>query len=352
VKVVAIQADQTGCGKFRIEWPCKAINDLGLAEVEVRESFAIKLGDTEYGRAVVDLDLPIDTDILVFQRPTTAQQVSALMCAQRFGIKVVVEIDDNIVNLPPKHPLRGRIHPGAHPEMGCVSALVDACKIADLVTTTTPALAAVYAPHGRVAVLPNCLPTWYVDAAAYYRQEVNNPVPVVGYVGAGAFHSDDLEVVGNGLKQAQENTGFVFKGLGGDDFAKRLRVKGESDGTWRDIEDLSPKGYIAALAQFDIGLAPLQQCAFNDGKSDLKLLEMAAFGTPTICTPIPAYVGARVPGTSYARTPAEWRIASEAAVNGQQWREGIADKLQSYVRSRTFEAQAHRWVEAWSEICA
>jgi glycosyltransferase involved in cell wall biosynthesis len=349
VKVVAIQADQTGCGKFRIEWPSKAINDLGLAEVEVREAFSIRVEETKHGKSVVDVDLPIDTDILVFQRPTTATQVSAIMCAQRYGVKVVVEIDDNIVNLPPKHPLRGRIHPGAHPEMGCVSALVDACLIADLVTTTTPALAAVYAPHGRVAVLPNCLPTWYVEAAAEYRSRVNNPVPVVGYVGAGSFHSDDLEVVGNGLKQAQRNTGFVFRGLGGDDFAKRLRVMGRSDGTWRDIEDLSPKGYIAALAQFDIGLAPLQQCAFNDGKSDLKLLEYAAFGINTVASPIESYRSSTVWTTHLAETPAGWRKAVEACVRSGQ-PDNITASLQDYARSRTFEKQAHRWVEAWKGI--
>ena len=72
----------------------------------------------------------------------------------------------------------------------------------------------------------------------------------------------------------------------------------------------------AVLAGVDVSLAPLRRDRFSDAKSEVKYLEAAAVGVPTIASASPAFEVAIRPGENglLAATRAEWDAALRALV--------------------------------------
>src|SRR5690606_36922629 len=131
---------------------------------------------------------------------------------------------------------------------------------ADLVTCTTQALADRYAKHGRVQIIPNCVPeSWLkVDAPA------NDPLRV-GWTGQVATHPFDLESVGTAVADAVDGCGAVFRSVGSDRPANVLGVKNREHVPWCDWGD-----YPQQTAELDVGIVPLAETPFNEAKSWLK----------------------------------------------------------------------------------
>jgi glycosyltransferase involved in cell wall biosynthesis len=74
----------------------------------------------------------------------------------------------------------------------------------------------------------------------------------------------------------------------------RLRIVGELtlpadfETVAAQVEHLPPTpfaAYLALLAESDISLAPLENTPFNDAKSNIKFLEAAILGIPSVCSP-------------------------------------------------------------------
>ena len=100
---------------------------------------------------------PTDADVFVLQRPADENVLALIPSIQQAGIAVVVEVDDDLSCLPTTHPAHRILHPKLSPRSNWRN-VEQACRIADLVTVSTPALAERYGKHGRVMVLENCIP--------------------------------------------------------------------------------------------------------------------------------------------------------------------------------------------------
>lgn len=329
MKVIAFYADRNGNGWYRIMWPAAAVNATTDCEVEVLGSLPAKFS----------------AHVAVFQRPLRGVVFDVMRRLHDAGCTIVVDMDDDMLHFPPGHPLY-RILPRWHPTGECVTVLEQACELADLVTVPTPALAELYAPHGRYEIIPNCIPGDRLVAAQRYRQQ--RTTPTVGYRGAVDYHGTDLEEVGHGVQRAQNEAGFEFVGIGSLDITKRMHVKGQNV-RWADLHDYSPIGYTAMLARIDIGLVPLRRCLFNEGKSDLAALEYAAHGIPTIASPTGPYLELERQGLCRtARIPAHWHDAIIEHLD--RWRD--RNDLIDWAASRTFELNAWRWTSAWEKAMA
>jgi glycosyltransferase involved in cell wall biosynthesis len=261
---------------------------------------------------------------------------------QEHGICVVVDIDDDFSCVDPAHMGWKAYQPKTSPESNR-EHLRKACAMADLVTCTTPALAKRYASHGRVAVLPNCVPRLMLGAAPREPRD-GRTVGWPGYVGT---HPHDLEATRGGVGMACRDVGARFLNVGsGRLVAEQLELG--------DVEFAATGGaefadYAHAIAQFDVGIVPLAATAFNEAKSSLKGLELAAVGVPFVASTTSDYVRIAGEGIGLLAKPKskEWRRAVKELL---AHRDEYGEAMRAVVaREHVIEDQGWRWIEAWDE---
>ncbi|MBO0885538.1 MAG: glycosyltransferase [Mycobacterium sp.] len=327
LKVRLVPADNGACGMYRMREPVRVTKHaLGW---DIRTGFA-------YQRDIKGLD------VLVIQRPMhRVLPEFHIPELQRQGVAVVIEIDDDFAALPADNLAFRFTHPKRDPDLN-VHWLKRATAIADLVTCTTPALARRYAPHGRYVVIPNYVPASYLDVP--HTGDGNT----VGWAGTLYFHANDLDVCGMGVAQAlRDKVGSRFLALGDPRTAEALRITD----CRHDYQEFVPLNeYPNQLARFDIGLVPLADNGFNNGKSALKMTEYAACGVVPVVTPSPDNLrlhndhGIGV----LARRPRDWQRAISTylvdkemrAEKVTEWRKTVADHL-------VIEHHANEWFSAW-----
>lgn len=364
--VTVIPADHGGCGWYRLRHPVAALHHQGHDEVTLRDTYPRALyQDTFLGTRLVEVDC--DTDVIVFQRPLHQDVVDAIPALQRQGIAVVVEIDDDFEHLPKGHPARRgtghhlRFQPddpgrGVLPrKLETRAATLDvveppnhrrwlreACRRADLVTVSTPALADVYGGHGRVAVLPNLVPDTYLDVQA----EGHDGAVRVGWTGSTHTHVGDLDVTGGAVADAIDDSHAALWIVGtGEGVEQGLGRAPDHCTGWVEIDD-----YPAAYALLDVAIVPLALNPFNEAKSWLKGLEAAALGVPFVASPTGPYRTLHDLGAGLlAATPDEWRRLVTRLACIDEARAEHAEAGRAVAAELTYGAHAWRWLEAWNE---
>lgn len=361
------------CAFYRMSEPARVLAGQG-ADVDHRVGHRYRVAGHGPALSIVEpaCDLP---DVVVVQRPLSDWQYRYVRAFQAKGVAVVVELDDDFGAVHPENSAHfdasprwlgqeeweragrpsgrtasrsGRAWHECPP--GVTSArsnvwLRRACKHADLVTVTTPALADRYAPHGRVVVLPNLVPERYLAVSAPPHDGV-----VVGWGGTVATHPEDLAVTGGGVGRAVSVSGARFRVVG-DGVRVRadlgLEVEPEVAG-WVSFE-----GWPAALASFDVGIVPLAPSRFNEAKSALKMAELAAVGVPVVASPTPDNVRLARRGVGLlASDPARWEQWVRLLAENGEARVQLAGRGREVMAGQTYEAHAGRWWDAWTQARA
>lgn len=392
MRVIVHPADRGGCGHYRLIWPAETLAaqsfdvtvvddyEYPLAWIDTltgREALGI-VGDARQFRQVVqamtgelalarrrgatDVELAriqaryvtecrdvaaatgrttVDADVVVLQRVVHADRVELIRALQDLGVAVVVEIDDDLHAIHRRNPAWAPMNPLNDPKINR-EHLARACELADMVTVTTPALARRYGQHGRFTIIPNFVPARYCDIP-----RDSHDATIIGWAGSTATHPDDLDVTGGGVAHAIRDTGAELLVVGtGKGVADALRHDGPIRSTsWVDI-DVYPQ----QLAMLDVGVVPLARSAFNDAKSWLKGLEMAAVGVPFVASPTEPYRAFHNLGFGFlADTVDEWRWQVGELARNVQHRVDLSGLYRSRVRSAfTIEQQSERWVDAWT----
>jgi len=376
MRVTVHPAGDDGCGLYRMVEPARVLAEQG-ADVECTRELTFTVA-----HAGSDARLVGDpgTDVVVMQRPLHRWKADLVRVLQDAGVTVVVEIDDDFGSIPEGNPAwldahrewmtvgqwEGLGRPGpveAEAErqdgsrwvkvLGTLAPVSDlwlrrACKAADLVTCTTPALAERYAPHGRVAVLPNLVPERYLSIEAPPHDGT-----VVGWGGSVATHVGDLEVTGGGVARAVAESGARFHVIGTGVRVRRslgLTEAPTSTG-WVELDE-----WPAALAALDVGIVPLAPNRFNEAKSSLKMLEMAAVGVPAVVSPTPdnLRLGYRegFVTTRYASDARSWFEQTAALLSDPEELAHAAGVAREAAARCTYEAHAGRWWDAWTQALA
>ena len=106
------------------------------------------------------------------------------------------------------------------------------------------------------------------------------------------------------------------------------------------------------VRQFDIGLAPIADTAFNRSRSNVKVKEYAALGVPWLASPIGPYErlgqdqgGRHVPD-------GRWFDEVDALVRDGRARRKLAKRGAKWAAKQTFEANADVWEETLREAAA
>jgi glycosyltransferase involved in cell wall biosynthesis len=281
---------------------------------------------------VVGRNLPVceEADVVVFQRTTVYTVAQDMHFLRKKGKLVIYELDDDIWHLNP-------LNPGYwfwnHPYS---QTMVIAClREADKVTTTTEPLAKILKDFNKnVFVLPNCLPDefWNVN------REKNKRV-VVGWAGSNT-HWNDLGILKGVVEQILNDfpdVEFYLAGMSRYPFDKHSRIKTLSSVKLEEYPDL--------IKNFDIGLAPLTDDHFNACKSDLKFIEYAALGIPTIASKVPAYKSTIKHGVNgfLARNAKDWLKFIRKLVAEKELRKRMGENARQYAKTRFISNNIWRW---------
>jgi glycosyltransferase involved in cell wall biosynthesis len=351
LRVKLYPSDATGCGVSRIVLPGEAARSEGC-DVEIAHCPPRPPGQPPERLLPLDFHptnpklvrpVPIDADVLVFQRPVEECLVAVLPQLKAAGHAIVVEIDDDLERLHPHHPARQSLNPTLSPGANW-RYLRQACQLADLVTVTTPALAARYGTHGRVAILPNCVPESIL--ALPHKGDGRT----VGWSGWTVTHPDDLRVTGAGIVQALDDTGARFVQVGPGEGVQRqlgLPHEPETTGGLHDIHD-----YYRALTRLDVGICPLADNQFNRGKSALKILEMSAAGAAVVASPTPEYQRVAAEGLCVLAgyRGREWRREVRRLLEDEQVRKQQSAHARELIAlHHTYERNGDLWAEAWQD---
>lgn len=343
MKVLLCPADYSGCGTYRMLWPMEVLQAQEPSiEFEVSQTLPIKhKGSTGEVTGVGD----VECDVLVLQRPLHDWMAEAIPHFQRKGIRVVVELDDDFGALHPQNHVYPNCHPSRNPKSNW-RHLARAAARADLVTVTTPALAERYGSHGRVMVVPNFVNAMMLDFVHHSDGRT------IGWAGTTLNHPTDLQATGGGVQMAIEDTGARFVVIGdGERVEVNLGLREPADVTGY----LKMDEYLRALTTLDVGIVPLDDIAFNRGKSALKGLEYAAAGTPFVASPVDDYkrIADAGVGVLAAYRARSWRSAVKTLLTDRALWEETALRGREAVREQfTLQANAWRWAEAWESVLA
>ena len=337
-----VNSGASGCDYHRVFEPVRAIQESGAdITVAIDRGIATTVRPPAAGgeAEVCAVDAQ-GADVVVLQLPKSVQMLQTLRALQAQGVAVVVEADDLLSALPYGHNAHGGL------VLSGMARLLQQCALeADFVTTTTPAILAEYAPHGRGAVVPNAIPRRLAELPPAYERTPD--VVHVGWTGSVPKHPYDLQEMGSGLQQALERTRglsrFVILGQKFD-ARERLRLPEEPiEVPWmNDVDD-----YISGIGElFDVGLAPLRIDRFNTAKSWLKPLEYAARGVFCVRARTSEYerLGLGMP----ARSPKDWaKWISVAVTDADRRREAAVAARERVLAGHLTEHTAERWLAAW-----
>lgn len=334
--------DRTGCGSYRGIYPFNAIkadprySHLDIKIIDPGDSAGLQakvLGNKVYG-----VTIPSDCDRVVIQRPTSEILVTCLAYLQREGVHVAVDLDDDLLALHPNHPTRGhfRTLPGHSLE-----AVRTACQIADTFIASTPAIAERYkSRHGRTIVVRNRLPR------SAFRVQAEDLTPHIGVPFAISTHPFDLAAVGNSLLSFDEPV--VITGPSPEDNINNCRVKRMIG---RDAEftgEIAYEDWEDALARIHTAISPLELSPFNQAKSSLKCLQLAAAGVPFVKSPTSEYelLGAGL--TAEGNKPRAWKRQLKALISSESLRNEEISRNREIAMTCLYENYVADWVDAWT----
>jgi hypothetical protein len=342
VKVYVFPADLHGCGHYRLIWPARVLQRAGysISIIPPKERDKMLQGRMR-GDMMVDVVIPEDADVIIFQRVTHRLLVSAIELIRKRGVAVVIDMDDDLSCIHPAHPAFHALHPsGPNPDHSWRNPLL-ACENATLVTVSTPALLQRYAPHGRGQVLYNMIP----ERMLTLKHEDSD---VIGWAGSVFSHPTDLQTMGPSIAQLLQS-------------GRRFKIAGPIQGVHAaigvtqgvDIESTGPvdlEAWPLAINSLGIGVAPLADSKFNAAKSWLKMAEYAAVGVPCVASSRIEYVRLHKKGVGLlARTSGEWRAKLQLLTSSVDARLDLAARGREVVEGLTIERNAWRWWEAWSD---
>lgn len=346
MRVAVYPADQGGCGHYRLIWPARALAGQG-ADVWLRDGEAyddiqavFHVDDTGH-RELLHVDAG-DADVVVIQRPLRRELADSIPILQQGGVRVVVDIDDDFSCIHPNNVSWRGCHPAYNPQRNW-QHLARACRDADLVTVSTPALADRYAGHGRVAVIPNCVPARYLEIV---------PEPddglFVGWSGSIDTHPEDLQQTRGGVSNVIHKTiaELAVVGTGKGVQAALGLVEPPRASGWLEIDD-----YPAAVAQLDVGIVPLAPSRFNQAKSWLKGLEMAAVGVPFVASPVVEYERLAKHGAGrLAVRGRDWEREVTRLIVDEGARVELSGRGREVAARWTIEGNTDRWWDAWQSV--
>jgi hypothetical protein len=259
---------------------------------------------------------------------------------RRAGTAVVWDTDDDIGAVTRGSQAWHR-HGGRRGVKRHFEAALKAARTAHLVTTTNERLAQVYRDYGVEHVL--AVENYLAPGDLRHPRKRHQGV-VIGMTAAGE-HEPDLKRMRFGAmleRLLERHDGVRVVAIGVD---VRLRERYRYQYVWGcEIEELLP-----LESEFDIGLAPLRDTAFNRARSNVKLKEYAAAGAMWLASPVGPYAGMGEEEGGLLVGDDDWLGALEALLTDADRRRALTERARAWARTQTIGAGAARWQAAYRD---
>jgi glycosyltransferase involved in cell wall biosynthesis len=341
MKVYAFPADAQGCGSYRMIWPAEVLQAQGVdVELVMPGKRDGGLRGVLDGDRLVDVIIPEDADVMVFQRVSHEHIAQAIRLIRAKGVAVVVEIDDDLTCIDPRNPAFALLSPGGLQPEHSWHNTIQACRDATFVVVSTPALLKTFASHGRGAVFAN-----YVQTSDLMVPRVDSDI--IGWAGSVHSHPADLQAMGSSVNRLHQQ-GYRFANIGSGTGVREAWSL-PSDAPLHCSGVTTPQDWVATLAKLGVGVAPLADTKFNAAKSWLKVAEYMAAGVPAVASPRADYarlasLGAPV---ELARSDKEWDRALKRLADSPQAREEASEAGRAFMYGMTIQGNAWRLAELW-----
>lgn len=340
MNVLALAADDGGCGFYRLRAPSAEVARLGI-DIAVADGIDVEASHDPSTGVTTIHEVKTDADLIIVQRPLDPTMTSMIKQAKRQGIATIVEIDDDFETVHPDN----MAYPYMNQKTSNWRSVYAACAEADHVTVSTLALSK-YAPHGRYTVLRNAVPLSIFDTQPVTTDQ---PWPRIGWTGTVATHPHDLQVTKGRISRLLKDNGLGFNVIGdGDNVQRNLRLDRSTPvhaTGWVELSEF----YHTVASTLDIGIVPLEISPFNQAKSALKGLEYAALGIPFVASPTREYELLALDGVGkIANTPGDWDKHIQRMIDRPEETARLGREYRDRIEAEhTYRVRAPEWASAW-----
>ncbi|MDR2873611.1 MAG: glycosyltransferase, partial [Methanobrevibacter sp.] len=280
-------------------------------------------------------------DIILVQRSVDLNPENIIKKCKKYNIKVIYETDDDLINIPKEHV----DHINYKHKIENIKFLA---KNSSLIIVSTPILKKRYEKYNNnieiiknheIKILSNELPI-----KIGYSDSKNRKIKV-GYFG-GDTHQQDVLILKKPIENLKKKgLDFQFEVLGTYK-EKDLKIYGleplinileyptddNTAGRFLNFKDFMK--LLKKVVKWDIGVCPLIENEFNLGKSELKYIEYASLGIPSISSAVEPYKSTIKDGYNgfLASTPEEWEEKLEKLITTKQLREEILNNAISDIK--------------------
>jgi glycosyltransferase involved in cell wall biosynthesis len=283
---------------------------------------------------------------VLYRVPGSPEVLALIEEATRVGVETIWEVDDLIfdVALYGQNASLATLKPALRRHLLQGAALYRRAMLAaDRTIASTTVLATLMAAAtGKPSdVVENALDAetlgFAKDArrAAALRLDTDRGNRCIIVYGSGtSTHDADFAVAAPALlRLLRENPRIVLRILGELTLAPEFATFSERIDR---VKFTDFKSYLALLAASDISIAPLENTTFNEAKSNIKLIEAAVVGLPSVCSPRREFCTCVDHGVDgfLAETDAEWIDALRALADDAALRVRIGDASSARVLAR------------------
>ena len=260
MRILLLTDGMNGVVYHRIATPHLRMQLQGLCEVDVCQN-PHEFNTIEYK----------EYDLIIFSRWLGEYHYDVLKMIAQSGTKYIVDVDDYWA-LPRYNPAYWAYRKGIK------QAIKDAMHYADAVITTTPALSAKAKEfNDNVYVIPNCID---FEHEQWSQPKEKGDKLRIGWVG-GITHYEDLKLCNEAINDLQKKYDFEFYlcgYTGGETWEKIMKLFDNV----KLVQGTNTFEYAHSYKHLDFVIAPLLNESFNNHKSELKILEAAAYRLPIV----------------------------------------------------------------------
>lgn len=265
-KVLMLCGDNAGCAMARLWIPATGLNATNRFECKTTFILEPKI-------------MSWKPEIVVFSRQHSANMLSFGMYWRESGVKIIYDIDDNLIETPQHIDIGGEMRK-ARKQLGQLMSL------ASVVTVSTKPLKELYSKlNPNIKVLPNCM---LRDTLQLGLTNKNEDEIRLGWAGT-ETHSEDFKTIQNAFLQVANKypkVKFVFFGFAPPQMIQALPKERLIYQHWCDV--LNYHRTLGKL-KLDLAVCPLVDSKFNSCKSNIKFLEYSACKIPTIASSVYPY---------------------------------------------------------------
>ncbi|WP_230534256.1 glycosyltransferase family protein [Microvirga roseola] len=268
---------------------------------------------------------------LILSRYTSADATPLIACARSLSIPVIFHIDDDLLGVPESLGLDKFRHYNA-PER--LQALRNNMEASDLIYTSTQPLAEAFRAYGISTPIIAGDVYCTVDPT-FIPQPLPATAPVVGYMGTGG-HSRDLALILPVLERLLEEVPDLrFEVFGTIQLPGGLTRFGKRVSHHAPVSDYAR--FVSKLCELGwwVGLAPLEDNAFNRCKADTKWVEYSYAGIAVVASDLPVYHRACNERAGVLASDLEsWYRALNALLCSLDLRQGLVDRARQKLTTR------------------